>query len=70
MPHSTDWPDILAHTGLEATYAAFPDDVREAFASARGLVERMNAAPHYKDEPAHVFRAARCGADGDEPINR
>lgn len=54
-----DWPTLLARTGLEATYAQFPDDVREAFASTQSLIQRMNAAPVYSDEPAHVFQAAR-----------
>jgi hypothetical protein len=55
-----DWPSILARTGLEKTYEQFPDDVREALASALGLVERMNAEPTYADEPAHVFQAGRA----------
>lgn len=55
-----DWPSILARTGLEKTYAEFPDDVREALASALGLVERMQADIGYADEPAHVFQAARA----------
>lgn len=60
---SDDWPTVLARTGLEATYAQFPDDVREALASAQGLVERMKAAPALADEPAHVFQAAREGVE-------
>ncbi len=55
-----DWPSILARTGLEKTYEQFPDDVREALASALGLVERMQADTSYTDEPAHVFLAARA----------
>ena len=58
---SQDWPSILARTGLEKTNAEFPDDVREAFASAQGLVDRMQAKPVFTDEPAHVFQAARPG---------
>tara|TARA_R110002096_G_C14372094_1_gene704932 strand:+ start:468 stop:668 length:201 start_codon:yes stop_codon:yes gene_type:complete len=54
-----DWPTVLARTGLETTYDQFPDDVREAFASAQGLVERMQAKPVFTDEPAHVFQAGR-----------
>ncbi len=54
------WPSILARTGLEKTYEEYPDDVREALASALGLVERMNAEPTYADEPAHVFQAGRA----------
>jgi len=54
-----EWPSILARTGLEKTYEQFPDDVREALASALGLVERMKADPGYADEPAHVFQPAR-----------
>lgn len=54
------WPSILARTGLEKTYEQFPDDVREALASALGLVERMKADPGYADEPAHVYQAARA----------
>ena len=54
-----EWPSILARTGLQATYEQFPDDVREAMASALGLVDRMKADPHFSDEPAHVFQAAR-----------
>lgn len=57
---SDEWPSILARTGLEKTYGEFPDDVREALASALGLVERMKAEPAYADEPAHVFQAARA----------
>jgi len=59
---SDDWPTILARIGLEQTCQEFPDDVREAFASAQSLVQRMNAAPALADEPAHVFQAAREGA--------
>lgn len=55
-----EWPSILARTGLEKTYQEFPDDVREALASALGLVERMKADPAYGDEPAHVFQAGRA----------
>lgn len=55
-----DWPSILARTGLEKTYEAYPDDVREALASALSLVERMQAEPTYTDEPSHVFQAARA----------
>jgi len=55
-----EWPSILARTGLEKTYQEFPDDVREALASALGLVERMQAEPAYADEPAHIFQAARA----------
>ncbi len=58
-----DWPTVLARSGLEATYELFPDDVREAFSSAQGLLDRMKADPHYTDEPAHVFRPAREGVD-------
>lgn len=54
------WPSILARTGLEKTYADYPDDVREALASAMGLVERMQAEPTYTDEPSHVFQAGRA----------
>lgn len=57
---SDDWPSLLARTGLEKTYEEFPDDVREALASALGLVERMKAEPTYADEPAHVFQAGRA----------
>ena len=56
---SQDWPSILTRTGLEATHAQFPDDVREAFSSAQGLVERMQAKPVFTDEPSHVFQAGR-----------
>jgi hypothetical protein len=56
---NTEWPSILARTGLEATHAQFPDDVREAFSSAQGLVERMAAKPIFTDEPSHVFQAGR-----------
>jgi hypothetical protein len=55
-----DWPSILARTGLEKTFAAFPDDVREALTSAMALVERMQADTGYEDEPAHVFQAGRA----------
>ena len=55
-----DWPSLLARTGLEKTYEEFPDDVREAVASALSLVERMKADPTYTDEPAHVFQAGRA----------
>lgn len=55
-----DWPSILARTGLEKTYEAFPDDVREALTSAMALVERMQAEPTYTDEPSHVFQAGRA----------
>jgi hypothetical protein len=58
-----DWPSTLARTGLEATEKQFPDDVREALASARSLVERMQAEPKLTDEPAHVFIAAREGVE-------
>ena len=54
-----DWPTILARTGLEATEAQFPDDVREAFASAQSLVARMTAKPMFTEEPSHVFQAGR-----------
>jgi len=55
-----EWPSLLARTGLEKTYEEFPDDVREAVASAMSLVERMKADTGYTDEPAHVFQAGRA----------
>ena len=60
-----DWPSILARPGLEKTYEAYPDDVREALASALSLVERMQAEPTYTDEPSHVFQAARALENSD-----
>ncbi|MGY9054462.1 MAG: hypothetical protein ACKVGZ_02450 [Alphaproteobacteria bacterium] len=59
---SDDWPSILARTGLEATYAEFPDDVREAFAAAQSMMDRIGAEPAFNDEPAHVFQTERSGS--------
>jgi hypothetical protein len=64
---SQDWPSILSRTGLEKTHEQFPDDVREAFGSAQGLVERMNAKPVFADEPSHIFQAGRLSDQSGEP---
>ncbi len=63
---SDDWPTLLARTGLEATESQFPDDVREAYASAQSLVARMNAKLAYTDEPSHVFQAGRLSDQAGE----
>ena len=56
---TADWPNVLTRTGLEETYAKFPDDVREALTLALKLVDRIETELGYGDEPSHIFQATR-----------
>ena len=54
-----DMVNIVGRSGLEKTYAQFPDEMREAHSSALTLVAQIRSDPAYSDEPAHIFQAGR-----------